>query len=256
MLDLRAADDRESIEAAARAAFDAPIARGQARVRRFNGLPDEVFAPAEGSESIYTNELVDLDLPLLTHPGEERAVEGAAAEALGNPLLLRHPLERGVRVIAAHCASLGDSPDLDQPEKSRPTRRNFDLFARLMDTPRYEGLLVGEISAIAQANRGTLVGELLLRRDWHHRLLNGSDYPLPGVMPLFSLNALAAAGLLDAAHIPLLRELRECHPIWFDIALKSPLAKQGERFPARVFETRGFFARSPAGNTPPASDKA
>ncbi|MFO0728981.1 MAG: S41 family peptidase [Myxococcota bacterium] len=73
VLDLRAADDRESIEAAARAAFDAPIARGQARVRRFNGLPDEVFAPAEGSESIYTNELVDLDLPLLEGTRSSRA---------------------------------------------------------------------------------------------------------------------------------------------------------------------------------------
>jgi len=31
----------------------------------------------------------------------------SAADALGNPLLLRAPLEAGVRVIAAHCASEG-----------------------------------------------------------------------------------------------------------------------------------------------------
>ena len=36
---------------------------------------------------------------------------------------------------------------------ARPERSNFDLFMRLMDEKRYEGLLFGEISATTQRNR-------------------------------------------------------------------------------------------------------
>ncbi len=57
--------------------------------------------------------LVRLNLPLLIHVGEEKAVPGAGRDELANPLYLRKPLEAGVRVIAAHCASLGNGPDLD-----------------------------------------------------------------------------------------------------------------------------------------------
>ena len=32
---------------------------------------------------------------------------------------------------------------------------------------------------------------------WHHRLLNGSDYPLPGVMPVFSMQSFVNFRLLS-----------------------------------------------------------
>ena len=57
-----------------------------------------------------------------------------------------------------------------------------------MDEPRYEGLLFGDISAMTQLNRiGPALDTVLERDDWHDRLINGSDYPLPGVFPLFSV---------------------------------------------------------------------
>ena len=68
-----------------------------------------------------------------------------------------------------------------------------------MDEPRYAGNLAGDISAVAQFNRVDVLVTLLARRDWHPRLLNGSDYPLPGVMPLISLPQLVERGLLDPA---------------------------------------------------------
>ena len=61
---------------------------------------------------------------------------------------------------------------------------NFELFAQLMDDARYRTNLFGDISAMTQNNRMSVVATLLERRDWHERLLNGSDYPLPGVVPL------------------------------------------------------------------------
>ena len=74
---------------------------------------------------------------------------------------------------------------------------NFSLFARLMNDRRFEGLLFGDISAVIQRNRRASVLKALLEtEDWHERLVNGSDYPLPGVVPLISLRKLRARGFL------------------------------------------------------------
>ena len=190
--------------------------------------------------------LVRLDLPLLVHVGEEQAVEGAGRHDLGNPLMLRHPLEAGVRVIGAHCANLGESPDLDadaDPARA-PRLRNFDLFARLMREPRYAKLLHGDLSAVTQANRAETVPAILAATPWHGRLLNGSDYPLPGIMPVFSVQGFARAGMLDDAAVPVLQELRHVNPLLFDFVLKRSLSWKGARLPASAFETRGFFDRA------------
>ena len=186
-----------------------------------------------------------LDLPLLVHVGAEQAVHGAGRADLANPLHLRHPLRHGVRVIAAHCATLGKSPDLDADSDTRraPQVPDFDLFARLMGEKRYEGLLFGELSAVTQANRAHALAAILARREWDGRLLNGSDYPLPGILPLFSLQQLVGAGLLDERAVPTLRRLREANALMFDFVLKRSLALRGARLPASAFETRAFFER-------------
>ncbi len=189
--------------------------------------------------------LAAADLPLVVHVGEEQAVEGAARHELGNPLLLRHPLEAGLRVIAAHCASLGESPDTDaNPDPAAaPVVPNLALFARLMGEARHGGRLFGDLSAVTQANRSDVLPSILEARDWHGRLLNGSDYPLPGIMPIFSVQGLVRQGLLDEAGVPVLRELRHVNPLAFDFVLKRSLRWKGTPLPAGAFETRGFFDR-------------
>jgi predicted TIM-barrel fold metal-dependent hydrolase len=172
--------------------------------------------------------LARLNLPLLVHLGDEQAVHGAGRADLANPLSARAPLERGVRVIAAHCASLGAG--------------NFEAFERLMAERRYEGRLFGDISAVTQANRPGIVARILAHREWEGRLLNGSDYPLPGILPLFSPKAFASEGLIDAALVPVLQELRETNALLFDFVLKRHLSYQGAKFAPSVFETRDFFA--------------
>jgi len=148
-----------------------------------------------------------------------------------------------VGVVVAHCASLGKSPDTEA--KSHKNVLNFDLFTRLMSERPYEGHLFGDISAVTQANRKDVLKDLLARAgDWGGRLLNGSDYPLPGVMPVFSLNAIASEGVLDTAAIPVLRELRQSNAIMFDFVLKRSLSFNGAKFPASVFETRDFFVKT------------
>ena len=190
-------------------------------------------------------ELAKLDLPLITHGGMERAVRVGELQHFGNPLRLRRALEHGVRVVVAHCATLGEDRDLDRGEHG-PFVESFALFARLMDDPRYRATLYGDISTIAQANRaGPALIALLERDDWHHRLLNGSDYPLPGIVPLHSMSQLAELGVIDSRIAPVLAEIREHNPLLFDFVLKRHLRANGRRFSRSVYETRSFFDRNP-----------
>jgi uncharacterized protein len=198
--------------------------------------------PADARCDPFYEALARLKLPLLSHAGYELAVHGGRMQDYGNPLRLRRALDRGVRVIVAHCASLGDGIDLDRGPDG-PKLSNFKLFARLMDEPRYEKLLYGELAAVGQRLRaGKPLRVLLTRRDWHARLVYGSDYPLPGVMPIFSPSSLAAQGFLSEADAELLVELRRYNPLLFDFALKRLLVWQGQGFDPAVFATRWVFA--------------
>ena len=182
-----------------------------------------------------------LGLPLISHAGRELAVVGADTQEYGNPLRLRRALDAGVRVVVAHCASLGQDRDLDQGVDGPPID-SFELFARMMDEPRYARRLYADISALTQANRaGGALARVLERNDWHARLLNGSDYPLPGLMPIFSVDYLVSLGLLEAATAPVLTEIRAHNPLLFDFVLKRSLRSSGRAFAAGVFETRRFF---------------
>lgn len=186
--------------------------------------------------------LAQSGLPIISHAGREMAVQGGSQD-FGNPLRLRRALDHGVRVVIAHCASDGDDRDIDAGQNG-PKVRSFELFARMMDEPRYQGRLFGDISAVTQLNRAWALKHILERSEWHARLLNGSDYPLPGVMPLFSPSNLAADGLLDAAAVPVLNEIRQHNPLLFDFVLKRSLHLGRRKFPGSVFETRQFFERT------------
>ena len=84
---------------------------------------------------------------------------------------------------------------------------------------------------------------MIERAHWHARLLNGSDYPLPGVMPVFSVDYLVSLKLLEPSAAPVLREIRAHNPMLFDFVLKRVLRSNGKALAAGVFETRGFFMR-------------
>ena len=86
-----------------------------------------------------------------------------------------------------------------------------------------------------------VIPALLARPDWQDRLVNGSDYPLPGVVPLISLPALVEAGMLDPRAVEPLRRIRDHNALLFDLALKRSLATGDTRFAPRVFESRTFF---------------
>jgi mannonate dehydratase len=203
--------------------------------------PAQGMDPASPQCDDFYRVAAELDIPLLVHAGAELAVHGGNTEDFGNPLRLRRALDHGVRVAVAHCASLGLCVDLDQgPEGPRVPA--FDLFTRLMQEPGYDQLLFGELSAITQINRvGTALEPVIRREEWRGRLLNGSDYPLPGVLPLFSLKQLVRRGYVAADEVELLSALRNHNPLLFDFVLKRSLRVGGSAFGSTAFQTRPFF---------------
>jgi hypothetical protein len=149
---------------------------------------------------------------------------------------LRRPLEHGVKVIVAHCAGLGQNEDLESSDKTQTD--NFDLFMRLMDDNRYDGLLFGEISAMTQFNRaGKPLTTILAREDLHERLVNGSDYPLPAVNILIRTTNLLKHSYITDSERYMLNEIYHYNPLLFDFVLKRTLKLPGtnKRLPPSVF---------------------
>lgn len=198
--------------------------------------------PASPKCDRFYQKLQDLALPIISHTGRESAVQGGD-QAHGNPLRMRRAMDHGVRVLLAHCASDGYDEDLDHNNQSI---KSFDLFSRLMDTPAYEKLVFGEISALTLFNHAWAIKPILARQDWQHRLINGSDYPLPGIVPLISTKALTLRGLLKDEHLLFLQNLRHYNPLMFDFATKRLMRFEGNRFNQSVFETRGYFEKAKA----------
>lgn len=211
-------------------------ARRGARVVKW--LPNAMgIDPSDPQCDPFYEKMKALDLILLSHGGEEKAVEAEEDQKLGNPLLLRRALDHGVKVIVAHCAGLGTNEDLDS--KDCRVADNFDLFLRLMDEKRYEGLVFGELSAMTQFNRSRKLRTMLAREDLHERIVNGSDYPLPAVNVLIRTRPLVKQRYINADEADSLKEIYDYNPLLFDFALKRTLRLPGtsKGFPAAVFMT-------------------
>lgn len=193
-------------------------------VRVIKWLPNAMgIDPSDPRCDPFYEEMRRLDMTLLTHGGVEAAVDAEKDQCLGNPQHLKRALDRGVKVVVAHCASLGKGDDHEAPPGS-PQVENWKLLLRMMDDPRWRHLLFADLSATTQVNRSPeFVRTLLTRRDLHHRLVNGSDYPLPAVNIVISLRHWVRAGLLDPDDAASLRELYQVNPLVFDYALKRRL---------------------------------
>ncbi|HEY6873789.1 MAG TPA: amidohydrolase family protein [Geobacteraceae bacterium] len=167
--------------------------------------------PADPAFVPFYRRLRELELPLLVHTGEEESFTWARNE-LGDPERLRLPLEEGVTVIAAHCASNGRNGG----------ERNFDRFLRLAGAfPN----LHADISALTQANRLGHLARVLRHAELHGRLLYGSDMPLIStamVSPWFQLLRLPLAAISRAA--------APDNPWDRDVALKRALGVTEEIF--------------------------
>ena len=195
----------------------------KAGVKYVKWLPNAMgMDPANPAIEPFYRKMKEHKMILLSHAGEEQAVEAEEDQRLGNPLLLRKPLDLGVRVIIAHAASLGNCDDLDN--RAAVKASCFDLFLRMMDEAKYVGLLFGEISAMLQFNRMPVpFATLLKRQDLHSRLVNGSDYPLPAINSLIWTRSLVRSGFITAEERQSLNEIYDYNPLLFDFVLKRTM---------------------------------
>ncbi len=213
---------------------------GEKGVKYIKWLPNAMgFSPDDKNIIPFYEEMIKQKMTLLSHTGYEEAVKAKDFQECGNPLLLRTPLDLGVKVIAAHCASYGTAIDLDSTNKKKV--QAFDLFLRLMDNKKYENLLYGDISAITLVNRNPKVLKTLLERtDLHHRLINGSDYPLPSINIVIQTKTLLKNGFITKNERKILNELFTINPLLFDYAvkrtIKHPVSKS--KFKSIVFEKK------------------
>ena len=200
-------------------------------------LPNSMgINPSDKKIEPYYRMMKKYNMVLLSHAGEEAAVDAKEAQKLGNPLLLRKPLDMGVKVIVAHCASLGKNIDSEKPGNREV--ENFDLFMRLMDEKKYDGLLFGDISAITQANRlSHPLKTIILRRDLHHRLVNGSDYPLPAINIVIRTRSLLKEGFINKKEREFLNEIFDYNPLLFDFVVKRIVKAPGtnKKLSASIF---------------------
>ncbi len=120
--------------------------------------------PADPALLPFYDRLAELGLPLLVHVGQERAF-GEANDALGDPLRLRVPLDRGVTVIAAHLATTGHYDGQPSHLRLLPLFEEYDN-------------LYADISSLTQVNKRGYLAETLRRPGITARLIYGSDWPL------------------------------------------------------------------------------
>ena len=108
--------------------------------------------------------MAEVGLPFLAHTGGEHTVPVVRKE-FSDPRTLRLPLECGVTVIAAHCAT---KSGLFDPEY-------FHIFVEMLERfPR----LYGDTSAFNVPIRGRHVRRCVVE-PLASRLVHGSDYPVP-----------------------------------------------------------------------------
>lgn len=199
-------------------------------------LPNSMgIDPSDERHASFYEAMRERGMVLLSHTGDEHAIE-AADQSLGNPLLLRTPLEHGVTVVALHAGSHGHFSDFDCPDGSRA--HGFDLFIRMMDDKRYEGLFFGEISAVTFYNHlDRPLSTLLEREDLHARLINGSDYPVCAVNVVIRTSTLRRLGFITSDERRLLNDIYKHNPLLFDFLVKRTVRhpKTGQTFSAEAF---------------------
>ncbi len=224
--------------------------------RMIKWLPNSMgMDPASPLCDPFYDKMKDLGLVLLSHTGKEHSVDaGGMDQQLGNPLKLIRALDHGVKVIAAHCAGEGcDHDNEEHPEahggflnklkglvgKAQTHETDsYKLFFRMMDNPKYEGLLFGDISATTLFKRvGPSLDTILDKPNIHNRLTNGSDWPLPAVSVLIQTSKLHKMGYVDKEEMKILNEIYEYNQLLFDFVVKRIIrTKDGGKYSNGVFE--------------------
>ena len=144
--------------------------------------------PSDPAIIPFYKKILDLDLPLLIHTGQERSFTGSRHD-LEDPLKIELPLKLGLTVIAAHIATTGTSQGQDNYERILPL---FDKYPNLY----------GDISSLTQVNKLSYLKKVLKENRLKGRLIYGTDWPLqsfPVITPFAFPSRLTLAQMIHIA---------------------------------------------------------
>lgn len=116
----------------------------------------------------FYRKLRELELPLLSHAGQEHSFV-SAIDSYGDPRRLALPLSLGVTVIAAHIATTGHTNNILNYERILPL---FEQYPNLYT----------DMSTLTQINKLGYLDKALLEPRLKGRVLYGSDYPLSNMV--------------------------------------------------------------------------
>lgn len=186
--------------------------------------------PADPALTPFYQKMIELELPLLTHTGQERSFTHARDE-LCDPQRLHLPLQLGVTVIAAHVASTGENGGEED-------------FTRLLPLLEQYPNLYADISSLTQINKLGYLRRALDEPRFAGRLVYGSDWPLqyfPVVSPWYHFTELT----LDE-----INEISALTNKWDqDVMLKEKLGVTPD-----IFARSAQILTGAQKNTPPAAE--
>ena len=134
-------------------------------------LNDEALLP-------YYEKLRKLQLPLVIHIGSEFAIE--SKKQFEGSRMLHLPLQAGVTVIAAHMG-LGQINHWLAPWRNlsqNPAWFDKDYF-HILEMLETHDNLYGDLSAMLIPLRARALKHLAAQKQVHHKILFGTDYPVP-----------------------------------------------------------------------------
>jgi len=124
----------------------------------------------------YYDKLVEYDLPLIIHIGSESSIH--SDKEYEDISMLNLPLQRGVKVIAAHMALSYTIKSLPYAFSRNPRYFNKEYFTLLKMLELHPNLYA-DLSAILTPVRAKVLWDLSNRIQIHHKLLFGTDFPVP-----------------------------------------------------------------------------
>lgn len=192
---------------------------GEAGVRGVYWLPSaQGINPADPKLRPFYAAMKHYGLTLFVHSGRSDDVHPGGEQRLNNPLRLRLPLNMGVKVVMMSAGAAGRSADLDR--LGHPEVASYRLCLRLLDDPRYRGLVFASLSGLFYDNRPlAALSALLQRPDLADRLVYASDYPFSAEAKRVHLNRFVRGGYLSAEQARLLHKIYGFNPLLFNFVL-------------------------------------
>ncbi len=182
------------------------------------------FNPSDPKCIPFYEALAHHGIPLLSHTGAENALPNID-KTTADPMLLRPALERGVKVIMAHCGSRLYPWEID----------HCDNFIRLANEFEH---CYGDTSALNVPGRWYALTRCLRDPVARTKLLHGSDWPILPIPPASTIGWAKSRDIM-----------REPNWIRRDVLIKQQFAELDEAYWNRAAKVLGVESRGSASAT-------